>query len=66
MNLINPNAKAIAAFIVGWLAVNLTPELMTQFNEWLGLSVPLPLVTAFVAFVVALCVWLVPNKPAVV
>lgn len=62
MNLINPNAKAITAFVLGWLAVNLTPELMIQFNALIGIDVPAGLVSAFVTFVVALCVWLVPNR----
>lgn len=60
-NLIKSNAKAIMAFLAGWLALNLTPELVMRFNTAAGLDVPVSVVSAFVALVVAACVWIVPN-----
>lgn len=62
MKYVAPYAKAWIAFIAGWLAVNLTPELMVQFNQMVGLDIPPALVQSFVALVIAACVYFTPNR----
>lgn len=63
-NFILPYLKAYTAFIVGWLGSNQSQasQFIIDFVAQLGFVLPEPVAGAIVGLVLAVAVWLVPNK----
>lgn len=58
------SAKAITGFVLGWLVSNQSQaaEMVIYLGQQIGLAVPDTVAAGLVGFLVALAVWLVPNK----